>query len=233
MSGDVIEESDGDGVDEILAKEMLKMSVNDRNAIHEEMHGVKSLAVPETPELLATALAKFQRRIDEIRGSSISSSKMKVYNMILKRRTEEIERNRELRKTTSPASASSKGDESTVATQSFSKNHYAIDDDDFRLRFLRVELFNVPLAVDRFLGYLELTHEFWGDVILERPVYMSDLMMNKKERNYLKKGYHQVLPFRDRSGRKVVVDLGPFYKCNAQFLVSFVPFFFLTPKKKL
>ena len=220
MSGDVVNESDDKAVDEILAKEMLKMSVNHRTAIQEEMHGVRSLAVPETPELLTAALADFQRRIDKIGENASSSSKMKVYNMILKRRTEEIERNRELRKTNSPASASSKGDEATSATHAYSKNHYAIDNDDFRLRFLRVELFNVPLAVDRFLGYLELTHEFWGDIILERPVYISDLMRNKQERNYLKKGYHQILPFRDRSGRKVVVDLGPCYKSNAQFLVS-------------
>ncbi len=220
MSGDVVKESDDNAVDEILAKEMLKMSVNDRTAIYEEIHGVKSLAVPETPELLTAALADFQRRIDKIGENARSSSKMKVYNMILKRRTEEIERNRELRKTGSPASASPKGDESTSVTQSYSKNHYAIDDDDFRLRFLRVELFNVPLAVDRFLSYLEFTHECWGDIILERPVYLSDLMKNKQERNYLKKGYHQILPFRDRSGRKVCVDLGPFYKSNAQFLVS-------------
>jgi len=210
MSDNVVGKSDDDSVDDLLAKEFHKLSVHDRTAIQEEMHGVRSLAVPETPELLSKALEEFQRTIDKMGNLS---TKRKVYNMILKRREEEIERNRELsdggKDTASPGAES---------TSTISKKHYAIDDDNFRLRFLRVELFSIQKAVDRFLSYLELTHEFCGDIILDRPIYLSDIVTNKKERTYLKKGHHQILPFRDRSGRKVALDLGPIIKNDQEYM---------------
>lgn len=201
---------DDETVDDIMAKELLKLSVKDRTAIHEEMHGVRNLAVPETPEFLSRALNDFQRTIGKMGDLS---KKRKVYNRILKHRQEEIERNHELSDGGKDAALPGAESISTI-----SRKHYAIDDDDFRLRFLRIELFNIQKAVDRFLSYLELTHELWGDIILDRPISISDL--NKKERTYLKKGYHQILPFRDRSGRKVVVDLGPTFKNNQEYMVS-------------
>ena len=85
--------------------------------------------------------------------------------------------------------------------------HYAVDDEDFRLRFLRAELFDSKRAVLRFVNYFEFVHEFWGfEIVSKRQVRLSDF--SKEELKFLKKGYFQLLPFRDRSGRRVVVILG-------------------------
>ena len=47
-------------VDNMLSKELNQLSVKDRNALVEEIHGVRSLAPEETPELIATRLMQFQ-----------------------------------------------------------------------------------------------------------------------------------------------------------------------------
>ena len=43
-------------IDDLLSRELLEMSLQDRNAITEEIHGVQTLAPEETPEKLATAV---------------------------------------------------------------------------------------------------------------------------------------------------------------------------------
>ena len=188
-----------DVVDEMLAKAMLKLSFDERNAVNEELHGVKCLAIPENPEFLSRALEDFQREIDKTETNASSVSK-KAYNMILLRREKEEERNR-----TRLVSSSDKTSIAAVSETVYTKNHYAIDDDDFRLRFLRVELFDVQKAVNRFLAYLNLAHKFWGEIALERPIYLKDLLADEDVRKILKQGFHQILPFRDRSGRKIIV----------------------------
>ena len=187
-----------DVVNELLTKELNNMSVDDRNAMQEEIHGVNSSAITETPELLSRSLNEFQREIDEIERDVPSSSvtKKKVYNIILSRRNQEIEQNRLIRLHSHNQFV---GELGTVYT----KDHYAMDDDGFRLRFLRVELFDVPKAVARFLNYLNYAYEAWGEIVLERPICIKDLLNNKDEAKLLRQAYIQVLPSRDRSGRKV------------------------------
>jgi hypothetical protein len=51
-------------VDSMLATSLQKLSVQDRSKIEEEIHGVRSLAVVETPEMVEEALAAFQREVD-------------------------------------------------------------------------------------------------------------------------------------------------------------------------
>jgi hypothetical protein len=51
-------------VDSMLAKELHQMSFQDRTGIEEEIHGVQSLAVTETPELIEESLRQFQREIE-------------------------------------------------------------------------------------------------------------------------------------------------------------------------
>jgi hypothetical protein len=81
---------------------------------------------------------------------------------------------------------------------------------DFRLRFLRSELFDAPKAATRMVGFLDMLVEYYGTVALQRPIQMSDL--GKDAMELLRAGQSlQMLPFRDRSGRRVltvVTDFG-------------------------
>ena len=164
-------------VDDLLSRELLKLSLNDRTAIHEEIHGVRCLAVQETPELIVAALIEFQTELDRIPPKD-------------KRVYEECK----MRMLLFP-------DEEQTC--------YVLHDDDFRLRFLRCELFDTVKATLRFVNYLDFVHERWGpEIALKRLVQFSDF--SKSELKLIRKGYFQVLPFRDRSGRRVVTILGGF-----------------------
>jgi len=50
----------------LLAKELNKLSFNNRERINEEIHGVCCLALEETPELLETALDKLSSALEDI-----------------------------------------------------------------------------------------------------------------------------------------------------------------------
>jgi hypothetical protein len=51
-------------VDTLLSKELLQLSLNDRNALQEEIHGVRNLAAEESPELLAVSLRELAMVLD-------------------------------------------------------------------------------------------------------------------------------------------------------------------------
>ena len=46
---------------------------------------------------------------------------------------------------------------------------------DFRLRFLRSELFDAAKAAKKIVGFLDLLLEYYGEFALRRPIRLSDL----------------------------------------------------------
>ena len=82
-------------------------------------------------------------------------------------------------------------------TQANLQNSY-VHQDDFKLRFLRCELFNVPKAAVRMCLFLDLLLDLFGTYALERPIKLSDF--TKKELCEFRKGKFQLLLDRDRGG---------------------------------
>ena len=162
--------------DDLLAKELLKMSFVDRNAINEEIHGVRSLAVDETPRLISNSLESFRTEL-----GLLPDSEQQAYLFIQTYRKQQNQQ------------------QHTTIFASYA------DDDNFRLRFLRCCMFKVQLAVKRFANYLNFVQTHWGDSYLARPIRISDL--NAAEIKILRRGWTQILPFRDRRGRRVVAQL--------------------------
>ena len=91
------------------------------------------------------------------------------------------------------------------ATESYNPYVHGLE---LRLRFLRCELFDVPMAAVRMLKYLDLTQELFGDLALRRPIQLRDL--GKSEMEWLRVGDAQPMPFRDRSGRRLMVAMNNF-----------------------
>ena len=56
------------------------------------------------------------------------------------------------------------------------------------------------------MTYLDTSFEFFGPVALAGVVRIKDLA--KSQVRFIRKGHVQVLPYRDRAGRCVVVSLG-------------------------
>ena len=157
-------------IDRLMAKEIDRLSLRDRNAIYEEIHGVSTCAIEETPELLETSLLEFQTELDKI-----DSDKRSAYDYIA---------NQELEK---PSKRILQGKE-------------------LRLRFLRRTFFHVPQAVHRFARYFQLLQRVYGRESLPKFDGSMEYYLNDSETMAgFRCGYQQLLPFRDRSGRKIFV----------------------------
>ncbi len=203
-------------IDSDLADELLKLSFKDRVAIQEEIHGVRCLAVEETPELIERALREFDSKIMErklemelgLRRSQQSR------NQNLLRNVESLASHSfNARSLVPPLPLSStswnntqSGTTVTASTASTNQVCY-LNDPNIRIRFLRCECFDVPKAVQRFVCFLELTRELFGDFVAERPVHIDDFN-TRKEEVVLQNSRNQYLPFRDRSGRRIFVGVG-------------------------
>ena len=177
----------------LLSREMMKVSMGDRTAIQEEIHGVRCLAVHETPELIRRGLDEFQRELDKIpKDEKRAYEECRVRAMLY---------------------------------QDEEDSCYALNE-AFYLRFLRVDLFDAAKAARRFANYLEFVREHWGaDIALQRLIRFSDF--SKAEMKLFRKGYFQVLPFRDHAGRRVLTLLGgfdpkvdPIARAKALFYIS-------------
>jgi len=175
--------SDPEAVDDLLSKELLQLSVKDRNDIQEEIHGVKCLAVNETPQLIEESLRKLAVELDE----RIPDSQKQAYLQSLQPPKELLEHQRILQQ--------------LHQLEPLPQSTY-INDDNFRLRFLRCELFDVKKAAKQMANFLDLLVELFGDYALRRPVRLSDF--TKEELRHMRKGRYQTLPYRDRSGRRIV-----------------------------
>ena len=82
-----------------------------------------------------------------------------------------------------------------------------VNDEAFRLRFLRAEQFRPKQAAERMIRNLDLLYRYVGPEGLKRPIRLSDL--DESSLSLLKAGSFQLLPCRDRSGRRIVVRIGP------------------------
>jgi len=217
--------SEPEDVNELLSRELLKMSLIDRQDVQEEIHCVRCLSVEETPGLIQRSLQDFQKELE-----ALPDFKKKTYNQIVDLAlAEEATRNQcsssncDATTSNSNANSNSNGNATSNSTATSNRNatsnsnttnrtrpprnNYAIDDEDFRLRFLRVELFDFKKAALRFVNYFEFVHEFFGfEIASKRQVRLSDF--SKEELRFFKKGSFQLLPFRDRRGRRVAVILG-------------------------
>ena len=87
------------------------------------------------------------------------------------------------------------------------KSNY-VQTPEFRLRFLRAERFDIQKAAIRFCRALDFLVQSFGEQALLRQLFLSDL--SKEEERFLRKGFKQILPSRDRFGRRLMVHFGSY-----------------------
>lgn len=192
-------------VDDLMSKEMLKLSVKDRNDIQEEIHGVKCLAVEETPELIEKSLKELTEEINH----KIPNAQKRAY-------LKSLEPVNDNSKNASHSSSNTNGpicvssSPKVVGNNHSENNHISshfpssyIHGRDFRLRFLRCDLFDIQKAARRLVTYLDMLVELFGDYALRRPICLSDF--TKEELRHFRKGMIQILPYRDRTGRRILI----------------------------
>jgi hypothetical protein len=79
-----------------------------------------------------------------------------------------------------------------------------VDTADFRLKFLRCELFDAKKAAIRLVSFLDFLIDIFdgNEELLLRPLRLWDFKAH--ELAILKAGNFQLLPYRDRSGRRIL-----------------------------
>ena len=190
----------------LVSQELLRLSSQERNAIYEEQHGVTSLGVDEScmgPEW-------FDNLLDQM------AHELWLLPPELKSAYEQSAEIVDTSTTTNGAPASS-----------------YLQDRQFRMRFLRAELFHPQQAARRFATFVQILFELFGPEMFSRPPQLADF--SKDELRVLNLGRIQLLPYRDRAGRRVIVMFPPMGDneitvvarvCNVTGNASFI-FFFL------
>lgn len=165
---------DPEAVDNMLSQEVQKLSFQDRLAVQEEIHGVRSVSISEeTPELFQTGLANLEQELAKISSKPAFDEAQTLH----------------------------------VPSHQQAGNKF-VNGTDFRLRFLRADLFDAKKAAARLVKYLEVGLELFGQFALERPIHISD--MTREEMELFRLGYQQLCPFPDRIGRRVIAYIGDF-----------------------
>ena len=201
-------------VEDSLNEELLKLSYIERNAIYEEIHGVRCLAVQETPELVGRSLREFDKELAVILPSCLK------YENTMKNVVVGVYDDNKADGINESSSSSASRYACANTTPDNIKNSCYVNDPQVRLRFLRCESFNAKKAVKRFVSFLELTRELFGDFVSERPIIFDDFSV--KDSSFLEKSRTQWLPYRDRSGRRVLVGLGSMINKNPHVALKFL-----------
>jgi len=175
-------------------KEMYHLKPEEREAAFDELHGVEYNNKPihrkftlgeessksiEEPNQRKFALNEMQEKIDELVSPFL-------------RLSTKNEKNRKR-----PYYAYRRGIELS--------SKY-ISTPEFLLKFLRADQFNVKKAARRYFDCLDFLFDFFGDIALQRQLYLSDL--GSTELRFFRSGTIQVLPSRDRVGRRVLAFVG-------------------------
>jgi hypothetical protein len=168
-------------IEKIVARQMYEMNRAEREAIVEGLHGVKSRAVAESPNMITSALEDFREEAELL-------CKGKVTDVDINDKNHPI------------------GKAHLRALEILDSNYVIAP--EFRIRFLRTEFFDVEKAVLRYCRYLNHVWDLFGDLALVRQIALNDL--NKKELKYLKGGNVQGLLSRDKMGRRIYALFGTY-----------------------
>ena len=156
-------------IDKVLSNEFSKCSFQDRELISEEVHGVRCMAPEENIDMANASLWQLSKELDLICQSSSSNN------------------NSNNNKNNNNNNASSAYKRSQQLGQQSITGTY-VNSIDFRLKFLRCELFNARKAAIRIISYLQLLMDLFDnkEELLIRPLNLSDL--GKKEIAMMKIG---------------------------------------------
>jgi hypothetical protein len=133
-------------VESMLVTEMNRLSVQEREYIQEEIHGVMSRATEESAQMVQCNLQAMQDAIDTIPIKNGYNQGHDMYSSQQQRL---------------------KYPDQNVKQECYVFNLH------LRIRFLRYELWNPVLAARRFIKYLDLLLEYIGPEALMRPVRKS------------------------------------------------------------
>lgn len=149
-------------VEKLAATEMNQLSMESREQILYDLHGIAEKMPEETPEFLQTKLRELEAALDQI-----DPSEKEAYEMALS------------------------------IDPDYVKNR------EFRLKFLRADLFSAPESAVRFTKHFQAKLELFGKHLLCKDITQDDCEDDEGTLECICSGWLQDLPIRDISGRLV------------------------------
>jgi hypothetical protein len=220
-------------IEKLLINEKYNCSTQDRNDIQEEIHGVHSMAAVETPELLERSLKLLEIELNNdihIPRSDKRAyllSQQLQYDMKMEMEMEmeyeqEMDQEQEQEQQEQmhgdndndddprpsqnrAQKEKGKGKENENENENEKVLLLYVNTNEFRLMYLRCDFFNVQKAALRIVQALDFLLENYGEYALKRKIQLSDFTSDQ-ELAVLKKGMIQLLPSRDRGGRRIILS---------------------------
>ena len=165
-------------VDAMLQREMAKLSMREREQVDKELHGI--LDHDDTEEHDVETPERRRKGLDELKE-------------FLNRQEQEEE------------------EKATITTDSSMKAYLLaksreityVEQDSFRLLFLRQCKWDIPAAAASLLRHFTIKLELFGEDLISRDICWYDL--SEREQAIANSGFHQLLPERDRAGRSILL----------------------------
>mmetsp|Transcript_12257 Transcript_12257/g.29203 ORF Transcript_12257/g.29203 Transcript_12257/m.29203 type:complete len:475 (-) Transcript_12257:115-1539(-) len=148
-----------DNLDSLIAGALNQLSINERENVYHEMHGVDDV-VNETPEMLQRSMAALHTELETLKHSHREGL---AFNK----------------------------------AEAMSRNY--VHDPVLRIKFLRSEKFDAKKSAERMIMFFDVKMQLFGQEKLCKNITLEDF--DSDDMAFLKSGYVQLLPSRDRSGR--------------------------------
>jgi hypothetical protein len=183
---------------DVIAQALSQLSLQQRDAVYQDIHGIVDTYEAEDPQHVAQSLASLEHELTLLSSNNMECAYQKALRM-----EQEDER--------AAFASGSAGDNAstnrtTAPLQCAAGSGSYVQGDEFRLMFLRAEEWNVKLAAKRMISFLELKLKLFGMDKLCRDIVLEDLKDGDDgDWNYMKCGYFQRIPLTDRSGRPILM----------------------------
>jgi hypothetical protein len=216
-------------VEKLIVDELNELSLDERERVTDEIHGVSASKTGTDDKDIEEALSKMRIELDRYffsidfhnvdfagRKSSLATHEESTDNIdslftksrggLKKRSLSSSFRSRDSSLSSSSHSSSMSTNQYDAYREARSKNSSLISDKMFLRGFLVAESLNPKRAALRMMKYLEFIRDLYhtSDVLF-RPIFTDDLDVEAKEQ--LEMGSYQMLPDRDSSGRRIFVYL--------------------------
>lgn len=169
-------------VDALLARELNNMTFAERTMILEDVHGVGDFPKEESnPALLQQRLSELDIALNAIPIKPAFDEAQRLALLL------------------PPVPVNETQTQSAVGL---------VNDPSYRIKFLRAERYHPHNAAVRMINNLQIIHQIFGSDGLIRPLHLSDMLLDPENQVLFSGMFIQVMPFRDRLGRRVVVRSG-------------------------
>ena len=182
---------------------MTDLSLENRNQILEEVHGIVSTHKNETPELIRTSLTLLDAEFHELMSSLKNGH---GGNNNHNAAAASAAHNNDHNYGNDLSSFELQDDQRRMLAFQMAYTQDKSHVDSLRLMFLRSEVFHVKNTAAKMVAYFEEKLRVFGPELLVKDITIDDLSPGE-DLECLESGYLSILPSRDLSGRPILCTL--------------------------